>query len=154
VESAIEANTFPRRSLTPEPAAGNELADSVGAVLGAGRRAQDGRGDSGSLRSRSGSIPVGLSGFSRRGRLGIPASRSARRMISSSARSVRRRGVTGHRRWARRWLPEQHCWFLGTPLGRATSRPLEAGWGAIGLVAAGRQAAVVGGASAAFPNQN
>src|SRR4051794_154138 len=56
--------------ITPDPASGNKLADSVGAVRGAGRRAQDGRGDSGWLGSRPESITVGASGSSQRGRLG------------------------------------------------------------------------------------
>ena len=81
------------------------------AVLAAGSRAQEEGGDSNSSESRPGAISVRVSGSSQRDRLelGIPASRSARRMISSSARSVRRRGVTGHRPWARSRLAEQHC---------------------------------------------
>jgi hypothetical protein len=96
---------LPPHYMTPDPAAGNKLADSLGAVRGAGRRAQEGGGDSGWLGSRPGSMVVGAAGSSQRDRLGIPASRSARRMISSSVRSGRRRGVIGHRPW----LPEQHC---------------------------------------------
>src|SRR3954453_17230924 len=94
-------DTFPPHHIAPDPAAGNKLANSVGAVLGAGRRAQEGGGDSGSSESRPGATSVGVSGAPQRDRLelGIPAARSAPRMINSSAGPDRRREVTGDRPW-------------------------------------------------------